>query len=136
MPDGEEIHVGSPRFMCPEALFNPKLCGKRRAGGIHELVVKAIHKSNVFLRKELYKNIVLCGGSAAFKGRSVLPACLSVGLVPSNTHTHTDTHTTTTITTPPPHFYLLHALYRFGRTFAERGAEARAEEGLAENLAI
>jgi len=35
MPDGQVINVGSQRFRCPEALFDPSLIG-REFGGIHK----------------------------------------------------------------------------------------------------
>ena len=37
--------------------------------GVHELLFNSIRKSDLDLRKTLYQNIVLSGGSTLFKGR-------------------------------------------------------------------
>jgi len=65
MPDGEEITVGSERFRCPEVLFKPSLIGKEYTG-IHDQCYGSIMKSDVDIRKELYNNIVLSGGTTMF----------------------------------------------------------------------
>jgi centractin len=48
-------------------LFRPDLVGEE-SEGIHELVTDSIVKSDIDLRKTLYQNIVLSGGSTLFKG--------------------------------------------------------------------
>ena len=46
LPDGQVITVGSERFRCPEALFNPSLLGmEARHGGIHETTYNSIMKA-------------------------------------------------------------------------------------------
>jgi actin-related protein len=67
MPDGDVITIGSERFRTPEVLFKPSLIGKE-FGGIHEQVYQAIQKSDVDVRKDLYQNIVLSGGTTLFAG--------------------------------------------------------------------
>ena len=67
MPDGNVITIGSERFRTPEVLFKPSLIGKE-FGGIHEQVYQAIQKSDVDVRKDLYQNIVLSGGTTLFAG--------------------------------------------------------------------
>lgn len=67
MPDGNVITIGSERFRTPEILFKPSLIGKE-FGGIHEQVHQAITKSDVDVRKDLYQNIVLSGGTTLFAG--------------------------------------------------------------------
>lgn len=67
MPDGNVITIGSERFRTPEVLFKPSLIG-REYGGIHEQVYMAITKSDVDVRKDLYQNIVLSGGTTLFDG--------------------------------------------------------------------
>ena len=67
LPDGQIITVGSERFRCPEAMFQPSFIGLERAG-LHESVYNSIVKCDVDLRKDLYRNIVLSGGSTAFEG--------------------------------------------------------------------
>ena len=65
LPDGQEIAVGTERYQCPEALFNPALIGKE-ALGVHEMVHKAITACDRDIQKDLFSSIVLCGGSTLF----------------------------------------------------------------------
>jgi actin-related protein len=67
LPDGQVITVGNERFRCPEALFQPSFLG-REAAGIHECTYNSIMKCDVDLRKDLYGNIVLSGGTTMFDG--------------------------------------------------------------------
>jgi len=67
MPDGQVITVGSSRFRTPEALFNPSVLGMED-DGIHKLVYDSILKCDVDIRKDLYANIVLSGGSTMYAG--------------------------------------------------------------------
>ncbi|KAB5534893.1 hypothetical protein DKX38_017979 [Salix brachista] len=55
------------RFRCPEVLFQPSLVGME-APGIHETTYNSIMKCDVDIRKDLYGNIVLSGGSTMFPG--------------------------------------------------------------------
>lgn len=48
-------------------LFRPDLLGEE-CEGIHEVLIYSIQKSDMDLRKMLYQNIVLSGGSTLFKG--------------------------------------------------------------------
>jgi len=67
MPDGQVITVGSERFRAPEALFDPSMVGLE-SDGIHKLVYESIMKCDVDIRKDLYANIVLSGGSTMYPG--------------------------------------------------------------------
>jgi len=67
LPDGNMITVGSERFRCPEVLFQPSLVGKE-ASGIHDTTFQSIMKCDVDIRKDLYSNIVLSGGTTMFAG--------------------------------------------------------------------
>uniref|UniRef100_H3AQ74 Actin related protein 1A n=1 Tax=Latimeria chalumnae TaxID=7897 RepID=H3AQ74_LATCH len=67
LPDGSTIEVGPARFRAPELLFRPDLIGEE-CEGIHEVLVFAIQKSDMDLRRTLFSNIVLSGGSTLFKG--------------------------------------------------------------------
>jgi actin beta/gamma 1 len=69
LPDGNIITVGNERFRCPEVLFQPALIGKE-AEGIHDTMFKTIMKCDVDIRKDLYANIVLSGGTTMFKNIS------------------------------------------------------------------
>jgi actin-related protein len=67
MPDGQMITIGSERFRCPEALFKPSLIGKEFPGA-GEQTYQSIMKSDVDVRKDLYSNIVLSGGTTLYAG--------------------------------------------------------------------
>lgn len=67
LPDGKEIKVRQERFEAPEILFNPSLIGKETAG-LSEQVFNAINGAEVDLRTDLYRNIVLSGGTTMFPG--------------------------------------------------------------------
>jgi actin-related protein len=65
LPDGQVITVGNERFRCPEALFDPSLIGVEDQG-VHHLTFNSIMKCDIDIRKDLYGNIVLSGGSTMF----------------------------------------------------------------------
>jgi len=67
LPDGQVITVGSERFRCPEVLFQPSFIGKE-AQGIHKLTYDSIQKCDIDIRKDLYTNVVLSGGTTMFLG--------------------------------------------------------------------
>lgn len=67
LPDGAMINVGNQRFRCAEALFRPSLIGLE-APGFHEMVYNSIQKCDIDVRRELYGNVVLSGGTTMFRG--------------------------------------------------------------------
>jgi len=67
LPDGNIVTLGSERFRCPEALFKPELLG-REARGLHQMLYDCIQLCEIDIRRELYANIVLSGGSTLFPG--------------------------------------------------------------------
>lgn len=67
MPDGNILSIGNERFRCPEVLFKPSLIGKE-ANGIHDCVFKTISQCDIDIRRDLFCNIVLSGGSTMFAG--------------------------------------------------------------------
>ena len=69
LPDGQVITIADERFRCPEVLFNPSIVGME-AVGIHETTYNSIMKCDVDIRKDLYSNIVLSGGTTMFPGIS------------------------------------------------------------------
>jgi len=66
LPDGQMITVGSERFRAPEVLFQPQFIGKEQEG-VHKLTYTSINKCDIDIRKDLYKNTVLSGGTTMFK---------------------------------------------------------------------
>ncbi|XP_076455935.1 actin CyI, cytoplasmic-like [Babylonia areolata] len=67
LPDGGIITVGNERFRAPELLFQPAFGGSELAG-MHELVHNSIQKCDVDIRRDLYCNTVLSGGSTMYPG--------------------------------------------------------------------
>jgi actin-related protein len=61
------ITIGNERFRCPEALFQPSFLGMESCG-IHETVYNSIMKCDVDIRKDLYANTVLSGGTTMYPG--------------------------------------------------------------------
>jgi len=68
LPDGQVITIGNER--CPEAIFQPSFLGMESAG-IHETTYNSFMKCDVDIRKDLYGNVVLSGGSTMFPGIAV-----------------------------------------------------------------
>ncbi|MFX1250287.1 MAG: actin, cytoplasmic 2 [Promethearchaeota archaeon] len=67
LPDGECISLGLELFLAPEVLFNPAYIGHEE-DPLHICIKKSIQKCEINMRKELYQNIVLTGGSSLFPG--------------------------------------------------------------------
>jgi len=89
LPDGQVITVGAERFRCPETLFQPSFIGKEQ-DGIHRLTYDSIQKCDIDIRKDLYTNVVLSGGTTMFLGidkrltkelTSLAPASVKVKIV-------------------------------------------------------
>ncbi|XP_052833092.1 actin, cytoplasmic [Octopus bimaculoides] len=66
LPDKQEITIGNERFRVPEAMFQPGYIGKDVA--VHEMTFNSIMKCDEKIRKDLFANIVLSGGSTMFPG--------------------------------------------------------------------
>merc|ERR1711869_48947 len=67
LPDGQVITIGNERFRCPEVLFQPAFIGMEQTG-IHECTYNSIMKCDVDIRKDLYANTVLSGGTTMYPG--------------------------------------------------------------------
>lgn len=67
LPDGKVIQLGPEKFRAPEVLFNPALIGLEYMG-VHQCLANAIAKSDLDIRRKLYSEIVLSGGSTLFTG--------------------------------------------------------------------
>ncbi|EDW60197.2 actin-like protein 53D [Drosophila virilis] len=70
LPDGTTINIGNERFRCPEALFKPSMLGQE-VPGLHEAVFNSILKCDMDLRRDMYANIVLSGGTTMFRNIEV-----------------------------------------------------------------
>merc|ERR1712039_506111 len=67
LPDGHGITIGNERFRCPEALFQPSFLGMESCG-VHETTYNSIMKCDVDIRKDLYANTVMSGGTTMYPG--------------------------------------------------------------------
>jgi len=67
LPDGQVITIGAERFRAPEALFQPQFLGLEQEG-IHKLTFTSIMKCDVDIRKDLYGNVVMSGGTTMYQG--------------------------------------------------------------------
>jgi actin beta/gamma 1 len=77
------IVLGAERFRCAEVLFQPSFIG-REANGIHECTFQTIMKCDLDIRKDLYANIVLSGGTTMFPGIAERMTKELVALAPSS----------------------------------------------------
>jgi len=67
LPDGQVITIGNERFRAPEALFQPSFLGMESCG-VHETTYNSIMKCDVDIRKDLYANSVMSGGTTMYPG--------------------------------------------------------------------
>lgn len=67
LPDGRVLKVGPERFQAPEALFDPSQIDVE-SKGLAELVFDCIQSCDMSTRPDLYKHIVLSGGSTMYPG--------------------------------------------------------------------
>lgn len=67
LPDGTEVQVGDEAFRVPESLFRPALIG-RDGGGVHEVLQQSVVQCDVDVRRDLYGNVVVSGGTTMLPG--------------------------------------------------------------------
>ena len=67
LPDGRVVKLGGERFEAPEILFQPHLVDVDGVG-VAELMFNTIQAADVDIRPDLYKHIVLSGGSTMYPG--------------------------------------------------------------------
>ncbi|KAJ1937615.1 Arp2/3 complex subunit, actin nucleation center, partial [Kickxella alabastrina] len=67
LPDGRIIKVGSERFQAPECMFQPELIDVE-SPGIAELLINTVQDAPIDMRAELYRHVVLSGGSSMYAG--------------------------------------------------------------------
>lgn len=65
LPDGQLIPIGDERFKSANILFKSEL---KMPLGIHDIIFNSISKCPNDLHENLYRNIVLSGGSTSFPG--------------------------------------------------------------------
>nr|QGN00923.1 Arp2D [Drosophila affinis] len=67
LPDGRIIKLGGERFEAPEAFFRPHLIGVE-GPGLAEMAFNVIQAADIDIRPQLFRHIVLSGGSTMFPG--------------------------------------------------------------------
>ena len=67
LPDGQVVTIGNERFRAPESLFQPSFLGLE-VQGIHEAIYSSVMKCDIDIRKDLYANNVLSGGTTMYPG--------------------------------------------------------------------
>lgn len=67
LPDGKKLKIGPERYKAAEILFDPEIIGLEWPG-LHQIIVDSINRTDMDLRKSLFGNIVLSGGSTMIKG--------------------------------------------------------------------
>lgn len=69
LPDTRVIKVSGERFEAAECLFQPNLLG-HEGKGLSELIFETIMSSDINLRRDFFKSIVVSGGTTMFPGLS------------------------------------------------------------------
>ena len=67
MPDGHVVNISSARFQAPEVFFSPEIRGLDILS-VQSAVYTSILHSDIDVRRHLYENIILSGGSTMFSG--------------------------------------------------------------------
>jgi len=67
LPDGRVVKLANERYEAPEVLFQPHLLDLE-AQGVADLLFNTIMSADLDLRPELFKHIVLSGGSTMYPG--------------------------------------------------------------------
>ena len=69
LPDGQTVMVNAPRFMAPEAVFDPGLIKEGdETDGMHKMGFGSIQDCDIDIRKDLYNNVILSGGTTLYEG--------------------------------------------------------------------
>ena len=67
LPDGNTVVIGSERFRVPEGLFQPSHIGMEQSG-IQDVVFQCVNKCDIDLKRTLFENVVLSGGTTLLPG--------------------------------------------------------------------
>ena len=68
LPDGTKITLGEERFRSPEVLFQQSMVGRDLYEGVHDIAHCAIAKCDMLLRRPLFENVVVSGGTTLLPG--------------------------------------------------------------------
>ncbi|ORC84586.1 putative actin [Trypanosoma theileri] len=67
LPDGQKVQIGKEAFRAPEILFSPHIM-MSELPSMQELVVDAVKRCSIDIRKDLLSSIILSGGNTMFEG--------------------------------------------------------------------
>lgn len=67
LPDGQSISLQSERVRFTEQMFQPSE-PMQGFGGLHQMVVESISKSDIDIRRDLFQNVIVSGGNSLYKG--------------------------------------------------------------------
>ena len=67
LPDGKVITIGKERFRSTECIFDPTVIGVEDVGA-HKLIHKCLQQCDIDMRRDLFCNIIMSGGSTMFRG--------------------------------------------------------------------
>lgn len=68
LPDGTQLSLGSERYRCAEGLFRPALLHMPELDGVHSCAHTAILACDPEIRRDMYANLVLAGGTTMLPG--------------------------------------------------------------------
>ena len=69
LPDGQTVAINAPRFLAPEGLFFPELIKEGdEVEGMHKMTFGSIQECDIDIRKDLYSNVILSGGTTLYQG--------------------------------------------------------------------
>ena len=86
LPDGQTVTIGSEAYRAPEVLFQPRIVGNECLS-VHDCLAQSIMKADLDVRRLLFGQIVLAGGSTLFPGfgNRILKELKSHPLTPAQT---------------------------------------------------
>lgn len=70
LPDSKVLRIGAERFLAPEIVFSPHMCGHAELGGLADNVFTTIRRAALDVQKHYFAHIVLSGGTTMFPGLS------------------------------------------------------------------
>ena len=83
LPDGQVITIGNERFRAPEYLFKPLEMAGKELPSMQELTFNSIQECDVDVRRDLYQNIILSGGTTMYPGIADRMQKEIIGLAPN-----------------------------------------------------
>ena len=94
LPDGTKVNLESDAKKIPELMFTGN---SEESGfmGVHKMIVEAITRTDLDIRKELYNNIVVTGGNTVIPGFIERVQVLVPEIAPTNTKVKIISHMTT-----------------------------------------